>query len=370
MAIGDIDNDARPDVVVASEGGNIHVLLASGEGTFRPPWIELVGGRILDIVVVDLNQDGRLDVAAVDNDNAEVAVLPGQAGGMFGQLQRFPVGLDPAGITAGDFNNDDLIDLAVAVIGPPCQASVLLQQADGAAISFAPAQSTAVGMTPVRIAAIDADCDGLDDLLVVNQGSEEEVSVLVSNGDGGFTASQTLGEAEGVGLGPLGLTVADLNRDGNPDLAITNTVVPIGSPSARTFFGNCDGLFTAGSTVRAGNLVSAVTSRDVTGDQIVDLVLVNQTANAVRVLNGREDARFAANLPDGVSRMPIDVEVADFNADGWYDVVTANSDPSANNVSVLTNCLGERFRAVHWPGRWLPGVAMPTTLVYIPVPTS
>ena len=139
VAIGDIDNDARPDVVVASEGGNIHVLLASGEGTFRPPWIELVGGRTLDIVVVDLNQDGRLDVAAVDNDNAEVAVLPGQAGGMFGQLQRFPVGLDPAGITAGDFNNDDLIDLAVAVIGPPGQASVLLQQADGAAISFAPA---------------------------------------------------------------------------------------------------------------------------------------------------------------------------------------------------------------------------------------
>ena len=198
-------------------------------------------------------------------------------------------------------------------------------------------------MTPVRIAAIDADCDGLDDLLVVNQGSEEEVSVLVSNGDGGFTASQTLGEAEGVGLGPLVLTVADLNRDRNPDFAITNTVVPIGSPSARTFFGNCDGLFTAGSTVRAGNLVSAVTSRDVTGDQIVDLVLVNQTANAVRVLSGREDARFAANLPDGVSRMPIDVEVADFNADGWYDVVTANSDPSANNVSVLTNCLGESF---------------------------
>ena len=95
--------------------------------------------------------------------------------------------------------------------------------------------------------------------------------------------------------------------------------------------------------MRAGNLVSAVTSRDVTGDQIVDLVLVNQTANAVRVLSGREDARFAANLPDGVSRMPIDVEVADFNADGWYDVVTANSDPSANNVSVLTNCLGEPF---------------------------
>jgi hypothetical protein len=37
--------------------------------------------------------------------------------------------------------------------------------------------------------------------------------------------------------------------------------------------------------------------------------------------------------------MPITATVADFDDDGRYDVATGNSDPSANNLSVLSNCL-------------------------------
>jgi len=42
---------------------------------------------------------------------------------------------------------------------------------------------------------------------------------------------------------------------------------------------------------------------------------------------------------DAVSRMPISVAAADFDADGRYDAASANSSPISNNVSVLSNCI-------------------------------
>ena len=62
----------------------------------------------------------------------------------------------------------------------PGNASVLLQQANG---TFGPARNTDVEETPIGIAAIDANCDGRDDLVVANLASST-VSVLRSNGDG------------------------------------------------------------------------------------------------------------------------------------------------------------------------------------------
>lgn len=337
LAAGDVTDDGLPDLLVTGDSGSVLVLPALSGGGFGPGTTVNVGGRALGLIVVDLNGDDRPDIAAVDNQNNRVSVAFATAANGFGATQLYPVAEGPGSITAGDFNDDGRPDLAVSAIGPPGRVSVLLQQANG---TFANARSTLLDgeETPLGIAALDANCDGRDDLVVANQASNT-VSVLRSNGDGTFALAQTLPSSV-VGQGPIAVASADFDRDGTADFAVSNSVVPLNSPSVRAFRGDCgSGTFTAIGTAKAGNVVTAIVARDFTGDQIVDIGLVNQTDNGVRIVSGKGDGTFNAPYsPDQVSRMPIAVAAADFDADGRYDAASANSDPSANNVSVLSNC--------------------------------
>lgn len=336
LAAADVTDDGLPDVLVTGDQGNVIILSALAAGGFDAAGSVSIGGRALGIVAVDLNGDAQPDLAVVDNQNNRVAVALASGPGRFAATQLYPVAEAPSNIASGDFDGDGRPDLAVTTIGPPGRVSALLQQANG---SFANARSTVLTgeETPLGLAALDANCDGKEDLVVANQASNT-VSVLRSNGDGTFTVSQTLPGSQ-VGQGPIAVAAADFNRDGVTDFAVSNSVVPLNNPSVRAFKGDCaSGAFSTLSTARAGDLVSAIVARDFTGDGIVDIGLVNQTSNAVRVLTGVGDGTFRVNQSDAVSRMPIAIAAADFDGDGRYDAATANSDPSANNISALFNC--------------------------------
>src|SRR5262249_49475415 len=67
----------------------------------------------------------------------------------------------------------------------------------------------------------------------------------------------------------------------------------------------------------------------------------SQTANSVQLLRGRGDGTMVPAGGDNVSRMPIALAAGGFDLDGRYDAISANSDPSANNISVLANCARE-----------------------------
>ncbi|MGD9720144.1 MAG: FG-GAP-like repeat-containing protein [Pirellulales bacterium] len=70
LALVDIDGDGKLDIVAASyDSGNVSVLRGVGDGTFLPAQTYSTGGGgggPADIVVVDLNGDAALDVAAAN----------------------------------------------------------------------------------------------------------------------------------------------------------------------------------------------------------------------------------------------------------------------------------------------------------------
>ncbi len=335
VVAADVDDDALPDLILSSDGGDLVVLRSLADGGFHPAELLSIGGRTSGIVAVDLNGDTLIDMAVADIENDQVVVVHGLGGGAFGPLQGFATAEEPAAITSGDFNGDGRPDLAVTAIEAQ-RVSVLLQQTDG---TFAAGQGGPVQETPVGVASIDANCDGLDDLIVANNASNT-VQIMLSNGEGAFDVAQTLPELQ-VGQGPSGIAVADFDRDGVEDFAVSNTVVPVNSHSVRVFLGDCSATFAINSAVRAGELVAALIARDFTGDGIVDLAAANRTANSLGVLAGYGNGGFSAPRPDGVSRQPVAIAAADFDADGGYDAATANNDQNANNTSVLMNCARE-----------------------------
>ncbi|MEX2114559.1 MAG: FG-GAP-like repeat-containing protein [Pirellulales bacterium] len=70
LALADIDGDGKLDIVAASyDSGNVSLLRGIGDGTFSPAQAYSTGGGgggPADMVVVDLNGDGALDVAAAN----------------------------------------------------------------------------------------------------------------------------------------------------------------------------------------------------------------------------------------------------------------------------------------------------------------
>lgn len=345
LAIGDIDNNGYADLLGVTESGNLFIFPSLGaEGLGDRVNVHL-GGRTRGLSVADFNGDRRPDVVVSDFDRGEIVILRGRPNGLPTVLSRLAAGPQPSAVVTGDFNGDGRIDIATTLLEAG-DVSVFLQNPNG---SFAAPRRSAVTLTgqragPIAIEALDADCDGRADLVIANN-ALNTVAVLRSNGDGFFTITNEIDPLL-VGDLPTALLVADFDSDGRQDFAVSNARVAGIARSVRFFYGRCDGTFTAAPTNRnlpAGLLVTAITGRDFTGNQILDVAVVNQTANIVRTflmrgMGGIADGTFESRFPDVVSRMPESIAAADFDGDGRYDVASGNTDASANNVTLLYNC--------------------------------
>src|SRR5713226_9268420 len=87
----------------------------------------------------------------------------------------------------------------------------------GQAISFLSPTDVAVGSLPVTVAVGDFNGDGHPDLVVTNSG-DNNVSVLLCNGDGTFQVPVNFA----TGANPWFVAVGDFNADGLQDLAVAN----------------------------------------------------------------------------------------------------------------------------------------------------
>ena len=281
-AVGDVDNDALPDLIVGNDSGDVLVFDAVGDGSFRAPRATHLGGRLVAVAAADFNGDGVIDVAGADTDNSVVAVVLGTGGGAFGQVRTYPTASRrpesrPATSTATGART-----WRSPRSDPRDRYRSSLAQAGG---TFAAAKNTMVEETPLGIGTGDFNGDGRDDIVVANQASQT-VSVLRSTGGGNFALAQTI-PANDNNQGPLAVAVTDYNRDGKPDFIVTNT-----SGKISVFTGNGDATFTAVAYENLGSPAaeypSAIVVRDFTGDGLVDLAVLNQTSNSVRVFIGRE----------------------------------------------------------------------------------
>jgi hypothetical protein len=185
-AVGDLNEDGKLDVIVASggvhanssQGSGVTVSLGNGDGTFTMASGSplAVGNSLSAIVAADFNGDGKLDVAVTDSGGNAVMILLGNGDGTFGSPVTFPVGTQPNAIVAGDFNNDGKLDLAVANFADGT-VTLLLGNGDGT-FTEAAGSPYAVGQGPYQIVAADFNGDGKLDLALANL-TDGTVSILL-----------------------------------------------------------------------------------------------------------------------------------------------------------------------------------------------
>ena len=141
----------------------------------------------------------------------------------FAAQQTFATGALPYSVTIADINGDGQPDLIVANSADNTVSVLLNTTAPGATTpSFATQQTFATGSGPVSVTAADVNGDGQPDLIVANR-SGNTVSVLLNTtAPGATTPSFAAQQTFATGSGPYSVTAADVNGDGKPDLIVAN----------------------------------------------------------------------------------------------------------------------------------------------------
>ena len=327
------------NLLVGNGFGDVLTLEGKGDGTFQ-----IQGSRVSLSVVPNLLGPGQAGVLVGDQQNNRVTVqAPSANGDQYTPVQTLGSATSSEQMAPGDVQwavldrGATLPDAVVVSTGSNAVVVYRTTSVSNGVPSFAPAPRTYfVGTAPASLTVADINGDGIPDMLIANQGSND-VSVIFgsydANGDWVGIPGPRL---KSGGDGPIAVIVRDLNGDLVPDLAVVNG----GSGTVTLLPGVGRGFFDDRQPKVLFNLGSAVVQPPTfTGDSGVgfavtaggDLVrfdLDNPTGGASVVFSGQQ-VLAAQALPNG--------QVVVALADGIVDILV----PQGNGLSVASELLPE-----------------------------
>jgi len=297
LASGDFDEDGILDLVAGNYGASTVSVLRGlgsggvGTGSFLSPVSFATGGSPFRIATGDFNEDGIIDLAVANNASGNVSVLLGTgSGGVgdggFGPPTHYPTGELPSGVTVGDFNEDGIQDLAVSNYGPD-NVSVLRGRGsagvgDG---TFDAAIQHPAGPNTFCVVNGDVNEDGILDLITANsQGNTVSVLLGLGSGgvgNGGFAPANHFATASSPGV----VVLADVDLDGILDISVMNAI----SNDVSLLLGNGaggvgDGTFTMVANFPVGSYAISLAGGDFNEDGRIDLVTANYMSQNISVL--------------------------------------------------------------------------------------
>jgi hypothetical protein len=104
----------------------VSILIGNGDGTFKIAENYLAGSEPISVTAGDFNGDGPLDLAVANYFSDDVSILVGNGDASFQAAVNYLADFRPVSVTTGDFNGDGPLDLAVANSGTNNVVSVLV----------------------------------------------------------------------------------------------------------------------------------------------------------------------------------------------------------------------------------------------------
>ncbi|HTU62543.1 MAG TPA: VCBS repeat-containing protein, partial [Polyangiales bacterium] len=241
-----------------------------------------VGASVRELLVADLNGDGRADLATVNTVDKTVSVLLNSNNRTFAPPRQYALGdvLNPDQLIAADLTGDARPEL----ISP--DGIVFTNQGDG---TFAEAIQAFDGPVAALVAA-DLDSDGRIDLALAGDRSRQ-VTVLLNQGNGQYAGNDYPTEEA-----PLRIVSADFNRDNKPDIATLSA----DALRVHLLLNNGDGSLSQPHVYETGLTYTATTNgvswqlvvSDFDGDGATDIVAADGLQTQLSLLANRGDGTF------------------------------------------------------------------------------
>jgi len=330
------------------------------------------------IAIADMNNDGRPDVVVAGR--RVTGVYPSQAfagvvlqsattAGTFERSIDRAAGYSTSGMALGNFDDASGLDVIVANY-TTASVSVLLHDLSPTEARLQTYRSVTTGGSPYDVAVGDLNNDGLPDVAVADVSAGNTITILMRDSamPGNFLAPITLD----VGNPSTAVAIGDVNGDGRLDLvATTETSTGVGSIAVFLQSATTAGSFPVRTDFSAGTEPLAVKLADVDGDGLTDVVVANggpgysgSGTSGVSVLL-QDPLTIGAFLPPvtyATARGSTAVAVDDLDNDGLPDLVVASTGGPRGTVSVLLQDAtrpGTYLSATNYSGIYVPlGVAI------------
>jgi hypothetical protein len=335
VAIGDVNRDGKPDIVVTNAGdGTVGVLLGGVSG-FAPQQTYAAGTAPSSLALADVTADGVLDAIVGNLGARTVSVLVGRGDGTFDSPMGFglPSSAGPVGsIAVADVNRDQKPDLVVANDGAD-DVSVLLGRGDGTFGIQNEYGSMIVGASSLGV--VDFNRDGILDVAVT---SLDTIAVLHGVGDGSFIGQTSFLTA----MGPAALAIGDLDRNGNQDLVVADAQ----NYELSVLLGDGHGKFATQVVYPISAAPNSVVLADLNADGALDAIVGTDTyedmtpSNSIYVLLGNGDGTLRAPTTFDAGKDPSSIAVGDPQPDGSRVLAVANSGSNDVTVIALQPCGG------------------------------
>ncbi len=333
VAVADLNGDGRKDVALITSyyfdpvnDYKLKIFLQDEFGQLQPSVDYALTAdyvkRPKSLAVGDLNNDLRPDLV-VGMDRGYIQIFSQQSDGTLAVMDTITTTLSTR-VAVGDLNGDGLDDIAGIAWGGP-DVAIFYQTATG--INHTPELHAAAhgGYDDMELG--DVNGDDRDDIVVMSgQGyAYDNLAVITSDGTGG------LNPVVYYDLGGNELTksvaIGDLNGDGRGDVAVTFGGNRPNSKIA-VFHQQPDGTLGTPSISSSYDIPEAALAEDLNHDGRDDLLVAH--GGWMRLGVFEQDAALSLlpeqlfNLPYASSYNPQGMAVGDISGDGIFDVVIAD----------------------------------------------
>lgn len=298
-AVGDLDGDGYADAVVSTERDEqVTSLISAGDGSIKTPITFPVGRRIGDIALGDFNADQILDIAVID-ERGGVFTISGIGDGRFNGPVFHEGTRRSEAVAIADIDRRNGPDIITAN-GTDNTISVFLNRGQNRGFERSIEYSVGGDSRPDDIEVADINGDGFPDVIVSDSDLRDidEVTVMINNGLAQFL--QVFNFI--VDDGSTSITIGDYNDDGKVDIASINV------GDLRT-------------TVRRSYTISLL------------------LGNGAGIFNVQPPVEFpcpAQYNGNPIVCFPQDIVTADFNKDGYDDLAASIEIRTEQDIGVET----------------------------------
>lgn len=352
IAMGDLDGDGKSDLVTVNFSANSMSVLRNNTttgsinaGSFAAKVDFSTNNNPRGLAIGDIDGDGKPEVVVTNfnSNNLSIYRNTSTTGNIsFATKIDFTTGTGPRSVNIADFDGDGKPELALAHSSNVM--SVLRNISTSGSISFQAKVDFALtpGNSSNYIGSGDFDGDGKLDIAVNNNGLSN-ISIFKNMSTSGTINTNSFAAKVDftVGAGPFGFSIGDIDGDDKIDIAAANftgnsmsilrNIINNATIDANSFASKFD--------IATGTACSATNLADIDGDGKLDLLSVNLGTNSVSIYRNTATSgdinsnSFAAKVDLTTASEPRFVSIGDLDGDNRPDISVTTQ--TSNVVSVF-----------------------------------